>query len=113
MRLLMFQLLVSLLNPTLSRSEEDMRATILSALEKATLFLSDSYDKINVDAVLGYRMLQAYLNAVLEKWESEPGLQPARERVARLKEQLLTLVDKAERAVAENTPDYYRSGCEC
>nr|XP_056722572.1 UPF0764 protein C16orf89 homolog [Euleptes europaea] len=108
MQILMFQLLVFLLNPTQSRSEKDMRATILSALEKATLFFRDSYNDMNVDAVLGYRLLQAYLNGVLEKWESQPGLQSSRKRVVHLEKTLSTLIDKAECALEQNTPNYYR-----
>ncbi|XP_060116996.1 UPF0764 protein C16orf89 homolog [Heteronotia binoei] len=108
MHFLVFQLAVSLLNPILSRSEEDMRSTILTALEKATLFLNDSYDEINLDAVMGYRMLQGYLDAVKKKWDSQPGLQLAQERVVRLEEQLSTLIDKAEQAVEQKTPGYYR-----
>uniref|UniRef100_A0ACB8FK71 Uncharacterized protein n=2 Tax=Sphaerodactylus townsendi TaxID=933632 RepID=A0ACB8FK71_9SAUR len=84
-----------------------MTDPILSALERATLFLRDAYDDINVDGVLGYRILQAYLNGVLDKWESQPGLQPSRQRVVRLVEKLSLLVGQAELAVERNTPEYY------
>ncbi|XP_077172623.1 UPF0764 protein C16orf89 homolog isoform X2 [Paroedura picta] len=86
-----------------------MRDKILSALEKATAFLHDSYNDINVDALLGYRILQAYLDAVLEKWESQPELQLSRDRAGRLEGTLSVGLEKAERAMERNTPDYYQT----
>uniref|UniRef100_A0A670JT72 Chromosome 16 open reading frame 89 n=1 Tax=Podarcis muralis TaxID=64176 RepID=A0A670JT72_PODMU len=50
-------LLIFLLNLNLSRCE-DKRNLIISALEKATLFLEEQYNELNIDGVLGYRLLQ-------------------------------------------------------
>uniref|UniRef100_A0A670JWJ2 Chromosome 16 open reading frame 89 n=1 Tax=Podarcis muralis TaxID=64176 RepID=A0A670JWJ2_PODMU len=73
MLFLRFQLLIFLLNLNLSRCE-DKRNLIISALEKATLFLEEQYNELNIDGVLGYRLLQAYLNGTMEKWAPEAPL---------------------------------------
>lgn len=58
MRFLVFQLLFCLLHLNLSSCEEDKRNAIISALEKATVFLENQFDKINIDAFMGYHLME-------------------------------------------------------
>ncbi|CAI5792335.1 Chromosome 16 open reading frame 89 [Podarcis lilfordi] len=108
MLFLRFQLLIFLLNLNLSRCE-DKRNSIISALEKATLFLEEQYNELNIDGVFGYRLLQAYLNGTLEKWALVSGLESEQVRVRRLDAKVSALIEKAKRALEKNEPDSYRA----
>ncbi|XP_061456281.1 UPF0764 protein C16orf89 homolog [Rhineura floridana] len=90
---------------SLSRCE-DRRNSVISALEKAAVFLEDQYKEINIDAAVGYCLMQAYLSATLDKWASEPGLDSERKRVALLDEKVLPLIEKAKQALNQKDPAY-------
>ncbi|XP_066496909.1 UPF0764 protein C16orf89 homolog [Tiliqua scincoides] len=105
---LVFQLLICLLHPNLSSCEEDTRSVIISVLEKATVFLENEFDKINLDALMGYRLMEVYLGGILRKWSLNPRLASEWNRVARLETKLATLTEKAKLALEQNNPDYYR-----
>uniref|UniRef100_A0ABM5F104 UPF0764 protein C16orf89 homolog n=1 Tax=Pogona vitticeps TaxID=103695 RepID=A0ABM5F104_9SAUR len=114
MRFLPFQmLLLCLLQPNPSRCGEagagSRLEAILSALEEAKGFLEEQYEEINVDAVLGYRLLQVYLNATMGKWDLMPEAHPERERVARLEAKVSDLIEKARRASERKDPRYYKA----
>ncbi|KAM6424559.1 UPF0764 protein C16orf89 homolog [Liasis olivaceus] len=99
---------ISLLKLQSSSCEEDKRNSLISALEKAVTFLNDKYDQINIDAVLGYSVMEAYLEATQEKLHSKSELSAERERITLMKEKLLAFVEKANPEAAKQAPDLYK-----
>lgn len=63
----LFLLLIFLSKSNLSKSEADMRSTVISALEKATYFMENTYRDINLDAVVGFRILQGTVIQIASK----------------------------------------------
>ncbi|KAJ6659723.1 hypothetical protein lerEdw1_018438 [Lerista edwardsae] len=102
------RLLLCLLHPNLSNCEEDTRNVIISALEKATGFLESKFNEINLDALLGYRLMEVYLTGTLRKWNQDPRLASERIRLAHLGTKLAALTEKAKHAFEQTDPDYYR-----
>uniref|UniRef100_A0A8C8SD02 Chromosome 16 open reading frame 89 n=1 Tax=Pelusios castaneus TaxID=367368 RepID=A0A8C8SD02_9SAUR len=98
-----FLLLIFLFKSDLSKSEAHTRSLILSAVEKATFFLEDKYRDINLDAVLGFRILQA-----LEKWASEHELPSQQAQVKRLVKKLSSLIEKASHSLRQSDPEYFK-----
>ncbi|EMP26839.1 UPF0764 protein C16orf89 like protein [Chelonia mydas] len=85
-----------------------MRSIIISALEKATFFLANKYRDINLDAVLGFRVLQVHLKGALEKWASEHELLSQQVRVERLVKKLSSLIEKATHSLGQSDPEYFK-----
>ncbi|XP_067329575.1 UPF0764 protein C16orf89 homolog [Anolis sagrei] len=88
--------------------QKQQRSDILLALERAALFLEEESQDINVDAILGFAVLQAYLNKTLAKWETKPGLEPDSKRVALLEKKLSAGMEEARSALELENPDSYR-----
>ncbi|XP_026559906.1 UPF0764 protein C16orf89 homolog isoform X2 [Pseudonaja textilis] len=59
-----FLLLICLVNLQPSSCQADKRNAIISAMEKAVLFLGEYHDQINIDAVLGYSVLEEFVPAL-------------------------------------------------
>ncbi|XP_042293572.1 UPF0764 protein C16orf89 homolog [Sceloporus undulatus] len=108
---LAFQMFLCLLvlHPDGSRCEEDRMNAILSALERSAAVLEEEYDAINLDAVVGFHILQAFLSKTLEEWDKKPGLELERERVARLEAKVSAWTEKAKHSLELQDPDYYRN----
>ncbi|XP_068765121.1 UPF0764 protein C16orf89 homolog isoform X5 [Struthio camelus] len=93
---------------SLLRSEPDVRSSILLALEKATVFMESQYQDINLDAVLGFHILQGYLEGILEKWSSEHQSLAQRAQVESLVRKLSSVIEKATHFLAQNDPKYFK-----
>ncbi|XP_029141661.1 UPF0764 protein C16orf89 homolog [Protobothrops mucrosquamatus] len=92
-----------------SSCEEDRRKAIISALEKAVTFLGEKHDKINIDAVLGYTVLEAHLKTVLERWLWRPELTLEWQRIQLLKQKLLTFIEEATQDVEKQDPVFHKA----
>lgn len=63
-----FLLLVTACEASCLKTEPDVRSSIIPVLEKVTVFMENRYQDINLDAVLGFRVLQgiATQNSIFE-----------------------------------------------
>ncbi|XP_026559905.1 UPF0764 protein C16orf89 homolog isoform X1 [Pseudonaja textilis] len=99
-----FLLLICLVNLQPSSCQADKRNAIISAMEKAVLFLGEYHDQINIDAVLGYSVLEAFLNVVLERWQRKLELTVEWQRILMMREKLLTFIKDANQDVEKQDP---------
>ncbi|XP_013922733.1 PREDICTED: uncharacterized protein LOC106549565 [Thamnophis sirtalis] len=99
-----FLTLICLVNLQPSSCQEDRRNAIISSMEKAVMFLAEKHDKINVDAVLGFSVLEAYSKMVMETWQPQLGLTIERQRILVMREKLLTFMEKAAQDIEKQDP---------
>uniref|UniRef100_A0A8C7E5Q9 Uncharacterized protein n=1 Tax=Naja naja TaxID=35670 RepID=A0A8C7E5Q9_NAJNA len=99
-----FLLLICLANLQPSSCQADRRNAIISAMEKAVMFLGENHDKVNVDAVLGYSVLEAFLKMVLEKWQGQLEFTIEWQRMLMVREKLLTFMKDAAQDVEKQDP---------
>ncbi|CAH6786769.1 UPF0764 protein C16orf89 homolog [Phodopus roborovskii] len=85
-----------------------MAGLILTALEKATLFLEDRLPTINLDGAVGFQVLEVQLKGVQEKWASNPLLQPLSFRAGQLANTLSALLQKSIFYLKQSDPTYLR-----
>ncbi|XP_035404896.2 UPF0764 protein C16orf89 homolog [Cygnus atratus] len=90
------------------KTEPNVRSSVISALEKVTVFMESRYQDINLDAVLGFHVLQGYLKGALEKWPLEHELLAQRTRVESVVKKLSPLIEKATYSLAQNDPKYFK-----
>uniref|UniRef100_A0A2K6TZZ2 Chromosome 16 open reading frame 89 n=1 Tax=Saimiri boliviensis boliviensis TaxID=39432 RepID=A0A2K6TZZ2_SAIBB len=81
---------------------------ILSALERATVFLEQRLPEINLDGMVGARVLEEQLKSVQEKWAQEPQLQPLSLRVGVLGEKLEATIQRSLLYLQLSDPKYLR-----
>ncbi|XP_055991105.1 UPF0764 protein C16orf89 homolog [Sorex fumeus] len=81
---------------------------VLSALERATSFLRRRLREINLDGVLGFRVLEVQLEGVREKWARDPGMQPLGLRAEKLAEELSGLLQGSTRHLEHIDAQYLR-----
>ncbi|XP_017361537.1 UPF0764 protein C16orf89 homolog isoform X2 [Cebus imitator] len=81
---------------------------ILSALERATVFLEQRLSQINLDGMVGVRVLEEQLKSVQEKWAQEPLLQPVSLRVGALGEKLEAAIQRSLLYLKLSDPKYLR-----
>ncbi|XP_009007378.4 UPF0764 protein C16orf89 homolog isoform X10 [Callithrix jacchus] len=81
---------------------------ILSALERATVFLEQRLPEINLDGIVGVRVLEEQLTSVQEKWAQEPLLQPLSLRVGALREKLEAAIQRSLLYLKLSDPKYLR-----
>nr|XP_017195285.2 UPF0764 protein C16orf89 homolog isoform X3 [Oryctolagus cuniculus] len=81
---------------------------ILSALERATVFLEKRLPEINLDGVVGFRVLAVQLKGVQEEWAQDPPLQPLSLRAGKLVEKLEALLPRSLRYLQLSDPQYLR-----
>nr|XP_009007378.3 UPF0764 protein C16orf89 homolog isoform X8 [Callithrix jacchus] len=81
---------------------------ILSALERATVFLEQRLPEINLDGIVGVRVLEEQLTSVQEKWAQEPLLQPLSLRVGVLREKLEAAIQRSLLYLKLSDPKYLR-----
>ncbi|XP_032316612.1 UPF0764 protein C16orf89 homolog isoform X2 [Camelus ferus] len=81
---------------------------ILSALERATSFLKKRLPEINLDGVVGFRVLEVQLKAVQEKWAQDPQLQPLSLHAGKLVEKLGPLLHRSIFHLQLSDPKYLR-----
>ncbi|XP_053527786.1 UPF0764 protein C16orf89 homolog isoform X2 [Artibeus jamaicensis] len=82
----------SLPPPDTPEAKATIAGLILSALERATSFLKKRLPEINLDGVVGFRVLEVQLNRVQEEWARDPQLQPPSSRVGALAQKLAPLL---------------------
>nr|XP_027796195.1 UPF0764 protein C16orf89 homolog [Marmota flaviventris] len=81
---------------------------ILSALERATLFLEERLPGVNLDGVVGFRVLEAQLRGVQEEWAADPLLRPLSLRTRRLADKLAALLRRSIFYLELSDPRYLR-----
>ncbi|XP_048645152.1 UPF0764 protein C16orf89 homolog isoform X2 [Marmota marmota marmota] len=81
---------------------------ILSALERATLFLEERLPGVNLDGVVGFRVLEAQLRGVQEEWAADPRLRPLSLRTRRLADKLAALLRRSIFYLELSDPRYLR-----
>uniref|UniRef100_A0A2K6GXU0 Chromosome 16 open reading frame 89 n=1 Tax=Propithecus coquereli TaxID=379532 RepID=A0A2K6GXU0_PROCO len=81
---------------------------ILSALERATFFLEERLPEINLDGVVGFRVLEGQLRSVQAQWAQDPLLQPLSLRVGTLAAKLESLLQRSIFYLKLSDPEYLR-----
>uniref|UniRef100_A0A8C4KIB7 Uncharacterized protein n=1 Tax=Dromaius novaehollandiae TaxID=8790 RepID=A0A8C4KIB7_DRONO len=70
--------------------------------------MESQYQDINLDAVLGFHILQGYLRGTLEKWSSAHESLAQHARIESLLRKLSSLIEKAAHFLAQNDPKYFK-----
>uniref|UniRef100_A0A2K5J5P4 Uncharacterized protein n=1 Tax=Colobus angolensis palliatus TaxID=336983 RepID=A0A2K5J5P4_COLAP len=91
-----------------AKSKATIADLILSALERATVFLEQRLPEINLDGMVGVRVLEEQLKSVQEKWAQEPPLQPLSLRVGMLGEKLEAAIQRSLLYLKLSDPKYLR-----
>ncbi|XP_054445200.1 UPF0764 protein C16orf89 homolog [Pteronotus mesoamericanus] len=81
---------------------------ILSALERATTYLKKRLPEINLDGVVGFRVLEEQLNGIQEEWAQDPQLQPHSLRMGKLAQKLAPLLHRSIFYLKLSDPQYLR-----
>ncbi|XP_030653538.1 UPF0764 protein C16orf89 homolog isoform X3 [Nomascus leucogenys] len=92
----------------IAESKATIADLILSALERATVFLERRLPEINLDGMVGVRVLEEQLKSVQEKWAQEPPLQPLALRVGTLGEKLEAAIQRSLLYLKLSDPKYLR-----
>lgn len=98
----------SLSAPNSPEGKNTIEDLILSALERATAFLNKRLPEINLDGVLGFRVLEVQLKGIQEAWAWDPRLQPLSLRVESLVQELAWLLHRSVFFLNLNDPEYLR-----
>ncbi|XP_048188368.1 UPF0764 protein C16orf89 homolog [Perognathus longimembris pacificus] len=94
--------------PDTSQGKAAMAGLILSALERATLFLQKRLPGVNLDAVVGFQVLEEQLRGVQDTWAADPLLRPLSLRAGQLAAKLTPLLGKAIVYLKQSDPTYLR-----
>ncbi|XP_063082504.1 UPF0764 protein C16orf89 homolog isoform X2 [Cavia porcellus] len=111
--LVLFLLLLSLQPSSLSQSDNTegkaiLASLILSALERATMFLEEWLPEINLDGVVGFQVLEVQLRGAQEAWASDPLLQPLSLHTGQLADKLVPLLHRSITYLSLSDPEYLR-----
>ncbi|XP_042827580.1 UPF0764 protein C16orf89 homolog isoform X2 [Panthera tigris] len=98
----------SLAPPETPEGKATITGLILSALERAISFLEKRLPEINLDGVVGFRVLEVQLKGVQEKWARDPQLQPLSLSVGKLVEKLAPLLHRSIFYLELSDPKYLR-----
>ncbi|XP_025772473.1 UPF0764 protein C16orf89 homolog [Puma concolor] len=98
----------SLAPPETPEGKATITGLILSALERAISFLEKRLPEINLDGVVGFRVLEVQLKGVREKWARDPQLQPLSLSVGKLVEKLAPLLHRSIFHLELSDPKYLR-----
>ncbi|XP_007937909.1 UPF0764 protein C16orf89 homolog [Orycteropus afer afer] len=96
----------SLSQPDTPEGNATIASLILSALERATVFLEQRLPELNLDGVLGFRVLQEQLQGAQKQWAGDPRLQLLSVRTQRLERKLGTLLRRAISYLRQSDPIY-------
>ncbi|XP_006874974.1 PREDICTED: UPF0764 protein C16orf89 homolog [Chrysochloris asiatica] len=96
----------SLPQPDTPEGKATTAGLILSALERATVFLEERLPDFNLDGIVGFQVLQVQLRGVHKVWAGEPQLQLLNLRVGRLAQKLLTLLHRSTSYLKLSDPTY-------
>nr|XP_008966224.3 UPF0764 protein C16orf89 homolog isoform X1 [Pan paniscus] len=91
-----------------AESKATIADLILSALDRATVFLEQRLPEINLDGMVGVRVLEEQLKSVQEKWAQEPLLQPLSLRMGMLGEKLEAAIQRSLHYLKLSDPKYLR-----
>nr|XP_012303670.1 UPF0764 protein C16orf89 homolog [Aotus nancymaae] len=91
-----------------AEAKASIAGLILSALERATIFLEQRLPEINLDGMVGVRVLEEQLKGVQEKWAQETLLQPLSLRVGALGEKLEAAIQRSLLYLKLSDPKYLR-----
>ncbi|XP_059754677.1 UPF0764 protein C16orf89 homolog [Balaenoptera ricei] len=94
--------------PDTPEGKATITGLILSALERATSFLKKRLPEINLDGVVGFRVLEVQLKSVQEKWARDPQVQPLGLRAGKLAEKLAPLLHRSIFYLNLSDPKYLR-----
>ncbi|XP_010838737.1 PREDICTED: UPF0764 protein C16orf89 homolog isoform X1 [Bison bison bison] len=94
--------------PDTPEGKATIKGFILSALNRATSFLKKRLPEINLDGVVGFRMLEVQLRGIQEKWALDSQLQPLSLRVGKLVEKLAPLLHDSIFYLNLSDPEYLR-----
>ncbi|XP_004438324.1 PREDICTED: UPF0764 protein C16orf89 homolog [Ceratotherium simum simum] len=98
----------SLPPPDTPEGKAAITGLILSALERATSFLKKRLPEVNLDGVVGFRVLEVQLKGVQEEWAWDPPLQPLTLRVGKLVDELAPLLHGSVFYLKLSDPKYLR-----
>ncbi|XP_043855217.1 UPF0764 protein C16orf89 homolog [Dromiciops gliroides] len=87
---------LSLQNSHDSETKVAMGRVILSALGKATSYLEKMYRDFNLDALVGFLMLKAQLQGVLEKWAHDSDMKHLTSHVEEILKRLSLIIPRAK-----------------
>lgn len=82
--------------------------TILTSLERATSFLQKQLSEINLDGVVGFRVLEVQLKGIQEKWARDPKTRPLSLRVEQLATRLADLLREVTIHLERSDAQYLR-----
>ncbi|XP_078414442.1 UPF0764 protein C16orf89 homolog isoform X3 [Cetorhinus maximus] len=83
---------------------------VISTLDKATFFFESAYDRLNLDGVVGFRLLQAQLEDAAKRWSlSGPEAGSQLKKVDDLVRRLDFTSVKAIKAMKVNDPMYFNA----
>ncbi|XP_006140775.1 UPF0764 protein C16orf89 homolog [Tupaia chinensis] len=94
--------------PDTAEGKATLAGLILSALERATVFLEKRLPEINLDGVVGFQVLEVQLTGVQEEWARDPLLQPLGLRAGRLAGTLALLLRRALFYLRLSDPRYLK-----
>ncbi|XP_057606274.1 UPF0764 protein C16orf89 homolog [Hippopotamus amphibius kiboko] len=94
--------------PDTPEGKTTITGLILSALDRATSFLKKRLREINLDGVVGFRVLEVQLKGAQEKWSQDPRLQPLGMHVGKLAEKLAPLLHRSIFYLNLSDPKYLR-----
>ncbi|XP_043827016.1 UPF0764 protein C16orf89 homolog [Dromiciops gliroides] len=87
---------LSLQRSNSSETKVPMGRMILSSLEKATSYLEKRYREFDLDSLVGFLMLKAQLQGVLEKWVHDSDLQPLTPSAEEILKRLSLIIPRAK-----------------
>uniref|UniRef100_UPI00398EB4B1 UPF0764 protein C16orf89 homolog n=1 Tax=Pristiophorus japonicus TaxID=55135 RepID=UPI00398EB4B1 len=91
-------------------ANERMLNDVVSGLEKGTFFFENTFDRINLDALIGFRVLQAQLEDALKRWSlSGPEAISQRAKVDSLVRRLDFTAIKSTKEIKANDPEYFHA----
>ncbi|XP_015215924.2 UPF0764 protein C16orf89 homolog isoform X1 [Lepisosteus oculatus] len=102
-------LLAAVLSATVPATEQDVISDVLSSLDRAAGFFENEFRDINLDGVVGYRILSVELAEALKRWQdTDPGSSAHLSRAQGLARRLNDIIAQAVTVLQHSDPKYYR-----
>lgn len=98
----------SLSRPDITEGKATIVSLILSALERAALFLEERLPGINLDCVVGFQVLEVQLRGAQDQWAPDPLLRPLSLRTKQLADRLAALRHRSLFYLKLSDPKYFR-----
>uniref|UniRef100_W5MIN6 Chromosome 16 open reading frame 89 n=1 Tax=Lepisosteus oculatus TaxID=7918 RepID=W5MIN6_LEPOC len=101
--------LAAVLSATVPATEQDVISDVLSSLDRAAGFFENEFRDINLDGVVGYRILSVELAEALKRWQdTDPGSSAHLSRAQGLARRLNDIIAQAVTVLQHSDPKYYR-----